>query len=206
MIDHVLNDDLTLEQFRPLLLLQARSQMGGRLKQKLDAEDLVQQTLMDAYLSRDQFRGKSEGEISAWLRKILYHNLLDVAQKFQTGKRNISSEVPLRKDVHPFALRADHRLAEDREAPDLRAERHEDIQNMLAAVRRLTLAQREAIQYFYLEDASLADVARQMNRSEGSVSSLIYRGVCRLRAILAKHENCDPIQAGSFPDPTKYSN
>jgi RNA polymerase sigma-70 factor (ECF subfamily) len=196
MIDHVLNDDSTLEQVRPLLLRQAYCQMGSRLKQKLDAEDLVQQTLLDAYRHRHQFRGRSEGEISAWLRTILHHNLLDVAQKFQTAKRDFSSEVPLRKDVHRSALRADHRLTDDREAPDLCAERHEEIENMLSAVRRLTAAQREAIQYFYLEDASLVDVAQRMNRSEGSVSSLIYRGVSRLRTVMEKVENdCPNLKA-----------
>lgn len=206
MIDHVLNDISTLEQFRPLLMRQARYQMGDRLKQKLDEEDLVQQTLLDAYRNRHQFRGRSDNEISAWLRRILSRNLLDVTQKFQTRKRDVSCEVPLRRDVNRSALRADHWLADDRETPELCAERHDEIENMLAAVRRLTAAQQEAIRFFYLEDATLRDVARRMNRSVQSVSSLIYRGVCRLRKMLVKDDRSRRFQNRSFPGRLKTAN
>ena len=38
---------------------------------KIDASDIVQQTLMDAFTKREQFRGSSEAELMTWLRTIL---------------------------------------------------------------------------------------------------------------------------------------
>jgi RNA polymerase sigma-70 factor (ECF subfamily) len=68
-----------VESFRAYLMLLARLQLGGRIKGKLDASDVVQQTLLDAVRQRQQFRGQTAAEMAAWLRRMLACNLAGVA-------------------------------------------------------------------------------------------------------------------------------
>src|SRR4051794_5895616 len=64
-----------LERFRDYLLLLARARLDPRWRAKLDPSDLVQQSLLEAHRSLDQFRGGTLGEQAAWLRRILGRNL-----------------------------------------------------------------------------------------------------------------------------------
>ena len=50
-----------------------------RIQGKLDASDLVQQTLLEAHCDLPSFRGRTEGELAAWLRAILAHQLCALA-------------------------------------------------------------------------------------------------------------------------------
>ena len=64
-----------LARFRPWLSLIARMQVDSRLQGKFDTSDVVQQTLMEAWRSASKFRGSTDAERIAWLRKILAHVL-----------------------------------------------------------------------------------------------------------------------------------
>src|SRR5262245_40989200 len=60
-----------LELYRGFLTLLARVQIGRRLKSKVDAADLVQETFLEAHRHFGRFRGTTEGELTGWLRQIL---------------------------------------------------------------------------------------------------------------------------------------
>ena len=85
-------DGAELEQFRPYLQLLARLQLSPRLRSKLEPSDIVQQTLLHAHEARAQFRGRTEAEVAAWLRKILARNLAHALRDYGREKRDISRE------------------------------------------------------------------------------------------------------------------
>ena len=114
-----------LEQFREYLRLLARLQLDPRLRGKLDPSDVVQQTLLEAYAKRHQFRGSTEGKWLAWLRQALAHNLADALRAFGQAKRDVGRERSLEAAVEASSRRLEVWLAANQTSPSQRTQRHE---------------------------------------------------------------------------------
>ena len=114
-----------LEQFREYLRLLARLQLDPRLRGKLDPSDVVQQTLLEAYAKRHQFRGSTEGKWLAWLRQALAHNLADALRAFGQALRDVARERSLEAAVEASSRRLEVWLAANQSSPSQRTQRHE---------------------------------------------------------------------------------
>jgi RNA polymerase sigma-70 factor (ECF subfamily) len=171
-----------LEHYREYLALLARLQIDPRLRGKLDPSDLVQQTLTKAHQHQGQFRGNSERERAAWLRRILGNTLLDLLRKFQP---ELDQERSLQA-VEESSARLEAWLAAGDESPSQRAVRQEQLLQLAGALARLPEDQRVAVELHYLQEASVADIAARMDRSEASVAGLLRRGLQRLREFLTE--------------------
>src|SRR5438128_7224155 len=90
---------MPLDAYRDYLRMLANLQLGPRLQTKVDASDIVQQTLLEALKCQDQFRGQSEAELTAWLRAILANVLAGAARRYSAGARDLTREQSLQADV-----------------------------------------------------------------------------------------------------------
>ena len=81
-----------LAEYRDYLMTIAHLHLEPKLQVKLDASDIVQQTLLEAHEQREQFRGQSRPEFAAWLKQILVHNLLDLINLVKEVIRKIKLE------------------------------------------------------------------------------------------------------------------
>ena len=68
---------------------------GRDLQVRLDPSDLVQETLLEAHRDFRQFLGRTEAELTVWLRRILVRNLADQLKHHQSQKRDFGREQPL---------------------------------------------------------------------------------------------------------------
>lgn len=85
-----------LDSYSHYLTLLARVQIGRGLQGKVDPADVVQETFLDAHRQFDRFRGDSEAELVAWLRRILAGQLALVFRKFLgTKARDVNLEQEL---------------------------------------------------------------------------------------------------------------
>src|SRR5262245_66695842 len=113
-------DAAALERYRGYLRVLARLHLDPRLRGKLDPSDVVQQTMLQAYQGLDQFRGRSEAELAAWLRQILARHLANLARDFGRAKRDVGLERSLEAALDASSVRLAHWLAADPPSPSPR--------------------------------------------------------------------------------------
>ncbi len=173
-----------LERFREYLYLLARAQVEPPLRGKLDLSGVVQQTLLEAHQARDQFRGQTETQQAAWLRKILAHNLTDEARRLGAAARDVARERSLEAALEESACRLEAWLAAEQSSPSQQAVRNEQMLRLAEALAQLPPDQRLAVELHHLQGHTLAEVAERMGRTKGAVASLLHRGIEKLRGWL----------------------
>ena len=173
-----------LERYRSYLHLLARLQLRSSVRAKVDASDVVQQTLVQAIRGLEGFRGKTEAEMAGWLRQILARQLANLARDQARGKRDVSREQSLEAALDESASRVTALLADGASSPSQKAVRNEEVLRMTRALAELPEAQREAIVLHHLEQRSLTEVSVELDRSTAAVAGLIKRGLRQLRVRL----------------------
>ena len=98
-----------LETYRNYLTLLARSQLGRSLQSRASPSDVVQETFLEAHRDFDKFRGQSQGELLAWMRTILLHNIARVVERHRGAqKRDVRREDSLRRHVADMEQSSSH--------------------------------------------------------------------------------------------------
>jgi RNA polymerase sigma-70 factor (ECF subfamily) len=182
--DDAARDEL-FRRCRNYVGLVARAHVEHSLRRKVDASDLVQQTLLEAHRGFAGFRGQTADEWLAWLRRILVHNAADCVRHYrQTDKRQQRREVPLRTGRADDSAAVGWEPADPGESPSqlvMRMERDLEIADSIAG---LSEDHREVIVLRSLERLPFDEVARRMGRSRPAVQMLWMRAIRSLQEIL----------------------
>ena len=181
-------DAAQLERYREYLTLLARLGVPPRLRGKISASDVVQQTMLEASQAWDDFVDHGTGARTAWLRQILVHNLANLARDFGREKRNVERERSIEALLNQSSARIGMALAAGGPSPSDCASREENAVRLAQALAQLPETQREAVALRHLECRSLADIAQQLETTTAAVSGLLHRGLARLREILEHSE------------------
>jgi RNA polymerase sigma-70 factor (ECF subfamily) len=178
-----------LERFREYLCLLTRMRLHPQLQGKLDASDVVQQTLLEAFQARTQFRGQTDGEYAAWLRQILARNLSNALRDLGRAKRDVKRERSLDAVLDESSAKLEQWIAAEQSTPSQQAERNEQVLRLAEALATLPEDQRTVLELRHLQGWSLAEIARQTNRTPPAVAGLLHRGLKGLRERLRNQTN-----------------
>src|SRR5262245_29335887 len=107
----------SLDRYRSYLRLVARAEIAPQIRRRVEPSDVVQETLFEAFEKRDQFRGRTEGELAQWLRQMVLHNVRDAARAVRRQKRDMTRERPLAANLYDSTARFADWLATDQSSP-----------------------------------------------------------------------------------------
>ncbi len=166
----------------------ARSQVESSLRVKVDASDLVQQTMLEAHRDFDRFKGTSEKEWLGWLRKILSNNAADFVRQYHgTAKRRARREVPFR-DPADSAMHGAPEPAAGGPTPSQEFLRLEGELRVTAALAELPDDYQEVIVLRNLQRLPFSEVADRMDRSRPAVQMLWMRAIKKLQEVMINDE------------------
>jgi RNA polymerase sigma-70 factor, ECF subfamily len=176
-----------LQMYRNYLTILATTQLGQRLRRRMNPSDLVQEAMMAAHCDFTKFRGTSERELLAWLRQILInclHHAVETHLKAKTRdlRREVSVEqisAALDRSVVNFAFQ----LADREPSPSAPMRQRERAVALADQLAKLGPLYRDVIVLRNLQGLSFDEVARRMDRKPGTVRMLWLRAIEKLKQV-----------------------
>jgi RNA polymerase sigma-70 factor (ECF subfamily) len=166
----------------------ARSQVESWLRVKVDASDLVQQTMLEAHRDFERFQGGSEKEWLAWLRQILSHNAADFVRRYRgTAKRQARREIRFRDPADSRSSGAPEPAAPDA-TPSQEFLLLDNELRVTAALAELPPDYQEVIVLRNLQRLPFNEVAERMQRSRPAVQMLWMRAIRKLQEALGDEQ------------------
>ncbi len=176
-----------LQSCRAYLLLIAKEELDERLRAKIGASDLVQETFVAAQNAFDRFEGDSPEALLAWLRGILMHRISDVRRRYVNAKRrSVAREVPL--DGGPASARLARAKPVKTNTPSRQMVATEEAERVSLALSSLSSEHQQVIQLRNWKLLPFDEIGRRMNRSPGAARALWLRAINQLTKTLGTHD------------------
>lgn len=173
-------NDLYGRYFDRMLAI-VRLRLGGRLRAKLDCDDVVQEAFLASLKSVDNFSGQSEGDFFHWLCTITENRIRDLAAHFRARKRDVDRETPF-SPARPSmqSLFGPINDLATFTSPATKAGNAEEVLRLEEAIDCLGDSQREALLLVRYEGLSFARAGEIMNKTPDAVKMLVARAIIAL--------------------------
>jgi RNA polymerase sigma-70 factor (ECF subfamily) len=181
-----------LELYRNYLAVLATTQISDRLRRRLSPSDVVQETMLAAYRDFGQFRGTTEHEFLAWLRKVLIHTIhravdVHLRAKRRDARREVSIE-QLGGQLDRSAANFLYAFVDGGPSPSAAARQREASVALADQLAKLPSHYRDVIVLRNLQGLSFDEVAQRMNRSSGAVRMLWLRAIDKFKRVYEQPE------------------
>ncbi len=179
IIDSVLSGNgsdysLIIERYKD----RAFSLLSNMLKNKLDAEEALQDSFIKAFRSLNAF--KKESKFSTWFYKIVYNTGLTVATN---KKRKLQIQMNSIDDVYNLKDEDNETYAASENAKDY----------IIKMVDKLPVRNALVLILFYMDNLSLKEISEILNISLVNTKVLLHRSRNLLRELLLKHNYQEEI-------------
>jgi len=159
--------DRAFEQFYKDHLRDVYSYAYYRVRDHHDAEDLTEQTFLQAYRHFDRARRESDGRpLRPWVIRIAHNLALNYYRD-----RSRRPQTPL-ENADPIAARHDTEAI---------AEGREELRAVMANLENLSEDRREALIMRFALGMDNREIARALGRTDGATKVLIHRAIKQLQ-------------------------
>ena len=171
-----------LNEYRDWLKDIASKRLDGRVAGRLDASDIVQQTLLSAIRQIEGFVGQTHADFRVWLAQIHKRNIED-----QLRRHTVAEKRSVRKERSATAL---HSVEDEKAEPPSHAIRQaEQIAELNQRLDALPSDQAEAVRLRHLNGWTMEELSIHFGRSNVAVAALLKRGLENLRKQALTDEN-----------------
>ena len=171
-----------LERYRDYLRRMVAVRLDRRLAARVDASDVVQETMVEASRRMDDYLRNRPIPFYGWLRQLAEERIADTYRRHVTAQRR---SVTLEQRDHGLPDASADALVRKLFAADtspsnhlIRQERHERLKGALAS---LSQRDREVLVMRHLEQLSTSEIAAMLEISEPAVKSRLLRALIRMR-------------------------
>jgi RNA polymerase sigma-70 factor (ECF subfamily) len=177
-----------LTPYRRRLKRMVKLRLNPRLQSRVDASDIIQESLLEATQRLRQYRDGPAMPFFLWLRHIAGQKLIDVHRRhLGTYKRDASLEISLHRGAWPEASCTS--LAElllgRLTSPSQAAIKTELRLRVQEALNSLEPLDREVLALRHFEQLSTAETAAALGIGKSAASSRYVRALKRLKDLLA---------------------
>lgn len=135
-----------------------------------DAEDVLLEVFLAA-MERNALMGLSEGEQLAWLRRVAHNKCIDLYRR------------SVRRPAIPLESALDTLYEDEEQAPEQIALRTEEYALLRDSLVHLPEQQQAVLRLRFADGLRSPEIARRLNKSEGSVRMLLSRSLNHLRQV-----------------------
>jgi RNA polymerase sigma-70 factor (TIGR02943 family) len=156
----------------------------GQLRDKNDAEDVVQETFLAALKARDRFKGDASER--TWLVSILRHKICDYLWR-KCRERPVPNNLSeARLDESMLWI---HETAAKCLLPSRRLDLNDFRESLETALHTLPPRIAQAFAMYEIDECDNADICSRMHISEGNLWTMVHRARKQLRQLLPKWRN-----------------
>lgn len=173
------------EPHRAVLVVLAQSLIEPKLRRKIDAQDVVQETFLAACGAVESMPQSGDSkEILRWLIEILKHKLEDTRRRYSSQKRDLKREKSVDACADQSIAGLEAMVPAVQTSPSGAASRNEHLAKLASAIQSLKESQREVVVERYINGRSLQETCIVLKKSQKSVAGLLLRGMTKLREML----------------------
>ncbi len=174
-----------LERHRAPLKRMVQARMDRRMATRMDASDVVQESLALAASKLPGYLRDEPIPFLAWLRRLAWERLIQLHRRHvDAQRRTVTREQHLAPSPDQSSVTLAALLASEHTAPPDAVVRQELLSRLTEALAQLSDLDREVLVLRYLEQMPTKEIASLLSISPGAVSMRHLRAIERLRSVL----------------------
>lgn len=175
----------SLDPARMLVVIEDR--MGAKLRERCEPDDILQEALLQAWLSRGSFEWRGAKSFRSWLLTIIDHRIGDEHDRIGRLKRDAHREVPLSGLAGTDSSASVMDFAGGSTTPSRVASYRERAALLRAARESLPDELREVVRLRWFEELELEEIAQRLKIGVSAIRHRARKGEVlfrtRLRAL-----------------------
>jgi len=174
-----------LQHFRPQLLAYIDRNLGVVLRQKIETQDIWQETAIAAINALPN-ADLSDRDPFGWLCQIAQQRIIDASRKHAAKKRDSEFEVALNSPAGDSSREWMSILAASMTSPSQAVAREERHGQLYAAIQALPPDVQEILRWRYVEDLPTKEIAVRLGKTDVAVRVLLSRTIQKLQELMAE--------------------
>ncbi|MCI0362244.1 MAG: sigma-70 family RNA polymerase sigma factor [Phycisphaerales bacterium] len=157
-----------LERHGPDVRTKLHGAIPRRWQSVLSADDVLQETFTEAFLSIGRFEPRGDGSFSAWLSALARHVLLDAVRLLETQRRGGDRRRVEPRQGDNAILQLCDQISATTSTPSRKVAGREAIESLKRAVEQLPGTYRQVVEMYDLQNRPIEEVATAIKRSPGA--------------------------------------